>query len=314
MACSQIFGTPPEPVFNMKGCCLSEGLLEELLITQASSNEANIQNVSAHYGVFRCGQLAECIFTICERFKQPHETRFIAVELFDRFMRAYILQLREKSSESLCAVKGRIQKKHSSSRSDEWRTSIRRLCKQTLVFMVSCVQIASKLCSHYKIISCRRCAEMLQEKGHRYSTSKVLSSEMVVLKTLDYNLHTPSPLSYVETLLEIMGHNDPESQVKILHETCLKILDVVYINRKQMYGRLLQLAVGDSPVSERTRSKFAMVENDLMLLATAIIGAASHFVDMSATATVVEHLARITKIPNDDITDFSSIIVAIILG
>ena len=58
MSCQGIFGTPPEPVFNMKGCCLSSMLLEELLITQATCNEEQIQMVSPNYGVFKCGRLA----------------------------------------------------------------------------------------------------------------------------------------------------------------------------------------------------------------------------------------------------------------
>ncbi|XP_041478240.1 cyclin N-terminal domain-containing protein 1-like [Lytechinus variegatus] len=308
MDTSRIFGTPPEPVFNMKGCCLSVNLLEELLFTQATANDRQIRRASAEYGLFKCGPLVECIFIICEQMKQPPETRYIAAELFDRFMRAHIPNLKEKVKESHIAPKRR-----KISLQDEWKHTLRKLCKQLLPFMVSCVQIASKLCSHYSIVTCRRCAELLQDKGHRYQTSKVLTSELLVMKTLDYKLHVSSPLSYIETLLEIMGYNDPDTPVKLLHDTCLKILDVVYIKRKLVYSRLLQLAIGDSPVNSQTRSKFAPVENDCMLLATANIGAASYFIDMNSTQMINSHLARITHIPVDDIIDFSSTIISVIL-
>ncbi|XP_011674143.1 cyclin N-terminal domain-containing protein 1 [Strongylocentrotus purpuratus] len=305
---SRIFGTPPEPVFNMKGCCLSPNLLEELLFTQAASNERQTQKATAEQGIFKCGSLVECVFIICEKTKQPPETRYIAAELFDRFMRAHIPNLKEKVRESHMAPKQR-----NISLQNEWKHTLRKLCKHLLPFMVSCVQIASKLCSHYNIVTCRRCAELLQDKGHRYQPCKVLTFELLVMKTLNYNLHVASPLSYVETLLEIMGHNDPDTPVKVLHETCLKVLDVVYIKRKLVYERLLQLAVGDSPVNPQTRSKFAPVENDVMLLATATIGAAAYFTDTNSLQMICDHLARITRIPIDDITDFSSTIISVIL-
>ena len=54
---SRIFGTPPEPVFNMRGCCLSPNLLEELLFTQAASNERQTQKATAEQGIFKCGSL-----------------------------------------------------------------------------------------------------------------------------------------------------------------------------------------------------------------------------------------------------------------
>lgn len=307
----RIFGTPPEPVFNMKGCCLSSSLLEELLVVLAAGNEKELQRVSPNCGLFKCGSLVECIFIICDRLKQPPETRYIAAELFDRFIRAHVINLKQRTDSFPGQVK---HPKTSSSLSlPEWKHALRKLCKQMLAFMVSCVQIASKLCSHYNIVTCRNCAEILQEKGHRYSINKVLTSELLVMKTLDYNLHVPNPLSYVETLLEIMGHNDPGIQVKVLHETCLRVLDISYMKRKQVYERLLKLAVGDSPVNSHTRAKFAGVENDLMLLATASVGAAAYFTDMSITDKVNDHLARITRIPIDDMTDFSSVIISLIL-
>ena len=59
--------------------------------------------------------------------------------------------------------------------------------------------------AYKQIVTCRRCAELLQDKGHRYQPCKVLTFELLVMKTLNYNLHVASPLSYIETLLEIMG-------------------------------------------------------------------------------------------------------------
>ena len=63
-----------------------------------------------------------------------------------RFMRAHIPNLKEKVRENHLAPK-----QHNKSLQDEWKHTLRKLCKQLLPFMVSCVQIASKLCSHYNV-------------------------------------------------------------------------------------------------------------------------------------------------------------------
>jgi len=40
-----------------------------------------------------------------------------------------------------------------------------------------------------------------------YTSSKeqLLDSEILILKTLNFNLNVPNPVTYVETLLEVLG-------------------------------------------------------------------------------------------------------------
>ena len=53
-----IFGTPPEPVFNLKGSCLSSELLEDLLYVQATHNEKTAQAATSADGAFKQGTIA----------------------------------------------------------------------------------------------------------------------------------------------------------------------------------------------------------------------------------------------------------------
>lgn len=55
---SRIFGTPPEPVFNMKSACLPPELLEEALYVLADENEKSMDNASRIHGFFKGGKTA----------------------------------------------------------------------------------------------------------------------------------------------------------------------------------------------------------------------------------------------------------------
>lgn len=55
---SRIFGTPPEPVFNMKSACLPSELLEEALYVLADENEKSMDDASGIQGFFKDGKTA----------------------------------------------------------------------------------------------------------------------------------------------------------------------------------------------------------------------------------------------------------------
>ena len=55
---SRIFGTPPEPVFNMKSACLPPELLEEALYVLADENEKSMDDANGIQGFFKDGKTA----------------------------------------------------------------------------------------------------------------------------------------------------------------------------------------------------------------------------------------------------------------
>lgn len=125
---NRIFGTPPEPVFNMKSACLPPELLEEALYVLADENEKSMDNASGIQGFFKGGKTAgkrvhlhviyflifvekaellkktqslgsltswtshvcvlpiisEYVFLLCGEMGLPMETRFLAIEIFDK--------------------------------------------------------------------------------------------------------------------------------------------------------------------------------------------------------------------------------------
>lgn len=110
---SRIFGTPPEPVFNMKSACLPPELLEEALYVLAAENEKSMNDANGMQGFFKGGKTAgnltyktafvvvyckwekqvyyilvscfsEYVFLLCEEMGLPTQTRYLAIEIFDR--------------------------------------------------------------------------------------------------------------------------------------------------------------------------------------------------------------------------------------
>ncbi|KAI0227109.1 Cyclin N-terminal domain-containing protein 1 [Lamellibrachia satsuma] len=299
---SGIFGTPPEPFFNMKPIGMSADLLEEWLIVLANENQQNMSSATHKQGYFKNGDSAEFVFLTCERLKLPPETRYLALELFDRFMVRHIQDLYVH-----------VQNMSSKNRKQDWLVVMDRVRNQVLLRAVSCCQLASKLTSHYKVVTARKAWNTLNEFGHRYTNDSILQSELRVLKTLDYKVMLPSPLLYIETLLEILGHNDSSAEVKMYHGVCLKVLDVVYMWRRDIYKKLFQLATGRFETSTKERAKFATVEQDYMLLAVAVIASTSYILNQTLTHRVIKNLSQITRIPNDDILDFATVIVQMIV-
>lgn len=49
----RIFGTPPEPLFNMKTVGMSSELLEETLYVLAEENEKNMDDAGERQGFFK---------------------------------------------------------------------------------------------------------------------------------------------------------------------------------------------------------------------------------------------------------------------
>ena len=117
------------------------------------------------------------------------------------------------------------------------------------------------------------------------------------------------PLTYVEALLEVLGHNDPLLTVKHLHGICLNILELYYIQREAVYTKLKQIAGVTSGQKQRGNT----IEKDNMLTGSAIIGAAAYVLDKSASDQIIEHLSKITEIVNDDILDFSAVLIEQVL-
>ncbi|XP_064641984.1 cyclin N-terminal domain-containing protein 1-like [Lineus longissimus] len=304
-----IFGTPPEPIFNEQTCSLPLDLLEDSFCILAEENKGAMRSTCHKQGFFKNSTSAEFVFLTCDKFRLRPETKYLAVELFDRFMVQHIQDLYQ------C-----VKKSKSKTKSKDWAAIQERIRKQITLRIVSCCQLASKLTSHYKVnlfqvITPHKARVFLTNAGHRYYEDSILQSELRILKTLEYRVAIRTPIVYLETILEIMGGiAGSDCEVKIIHGISLKVLDMFYLRRQKMYSQLYQMATGSSVMSGQDRLNFVAVENDFMLLAVAVIAASSYIIDQQDSDKVIKQLVKITKIPQDDILDFAAILVQDIIS
>ena len=156
-------------------------------------------------------------------------------------------------------------------------------------------------------MSLNRVKNFLTKCGFRYASASLVQSEVRILKTLDFKVHAPTILEYVETLLGMLSHNDPTiTNSKQLHGISLKVLDVYYIERAAVYEKLFQLSKVDA---SKNRAKVAAIEEDFMLLAAAIVSASSFILDRSQSEFITNHLSHITRIVLGDILNFASVLL-----
>ncbi|XP_060600552.1 cyclin N-terminal domain-containing protein 1-like [Ruditapes philippinarum] len=294
-----LFGTPPEPLFNNQLCGATTEMLEDWMVLLADKNSEALENAKAVQGSSIIQESVQFLFLTCDRMKMSSEVKYLSLDLFDRFMLQHVQDLHEHVVNTH-PVKTRMK---------EWQEIQKRVSNQVVLRVISCIQIASKLTSHYRILSPNKARRFLFDAGHRYNTESILQSELRILKTLDFCVSRPSPLVYLECILEALGKTECEFEVKVLHGVTLNLLDMVYLQYSEIYSRLHEVAAGGSPVTQKDMECFASVRADKMLLMVTLITAAAYIIDRNSHEKIMFSVSRITKIPAEDISDFASVIL-----
>ena len=245
-------------------------------------------------GVFRDGRPIAYFMCMSEHFNLPPDIRYRAIEIFHSFMSRHISELYHH-----------VQLSQTSQSPISWETVEARLKHQVTLRALTCLQLASKLSLHYKIINLSRARSFLAACGFRYAPASLIQSEIRILKTLDYRIHGPTPLDFVEVLLETLGHNDPSLPIKQLHGVGIKILDVYYLSSVVLHEKLCAPKSEDLP---------PILELNYLLLAAGIVGAASFIMDQGRPGEILKQLSDIANISQSDITDVVAVLVEHILN
>lgn len=236
-----------------------------------------------------------------EKLKIALEAKYLAIELFDRFLYNHIQDLRDH-----------VLKLPKKKQMKEWQKIQEGVSNQVLLRIVSCCQIASKLTSHYKVVSINRAKRFLRDCGYRYASESLLQSELRVLKTLKFQVTEPTPIVYIETMLEILGCNNTEAEVKTYYYVATKLLDLLYLKYHAFYKILSEVTCSSSIQSTEHKKKFQKVKADQLLLGASIIGGAVFMVQHDKADEMIEELSRITRISQNDIIDVTSVLIQLV--
>ncbi|XP_070251340.1 cyclin N-terminal domain-containing protein 1 [Myotis yumanensis] len=269
--------------------------IEDALLHLAQQNEQAVQESAGWMGSFREPRIVEFVFLLSEQWCLEKSVSYQAVEILERFM--------VKQAENICR-QATIQLRDKTV-PQNWRALKEQLFNKFILRLVSCVQLASKLSFHYKIISNITVLNFLQALGYLYTKEELLESELDILKSLNFQINLPTPLAYVEMLLEVLGYNGCLVPATQLHATCLTLLDLVYLLHEPIYESLLRASIENSTPSQLQGEKFVSVKEDFMLLAVGIIAASAFIQNHVCWSQVVGHLQSITGIALESIAAFS---------
>ncbi|XP_060795441.1 cyclin N-terminal domain-containing protein 1 [Neoarius graeffei] len=276
-------------------------LLSDFLSSLNNQNKSHLENVSSVCGNFKDRRVVEHAFFICEEFQLDPLVAYHAIEILERFMPKHIENLlsqqkTEVCDSGVCAAKENYEELVFQSLRDKF-----------CLFIISSVQIASKVTIYTNVIDNSFALRYLQLVGIECSKEKILASELLILKTLDFRVNVPNPLSYAETLLEVLGHNDPSTPVVHLHELCRYVLQFVYLQKESIYSSLLRTVTGCLNPSPDQQTRFLFVTEDCMLLGVGVIAVAAFIYRTSAWEKVVEELTLITGISSKSIMEFAHV-------
>ncbi|XP_048222999.1 cyclin N-terminal domain-containing protein 1 isoform X2 [Perognathus longimembris pacificus] len=268
--------------------------IEDTLLHLAQQNQQAVQEAAGRMGSFRETRIVEFVFLLSEQWCLEKSVSYQAVEILERFM--------VKQAEDIC-MKAPIQlRSNEKTESRNWKALKDQLFNKFILRLVSCVQLASKLSFHYKAL------------GYLYTKEELLESELDVLKSLNFQINLPTPLAYVEMLLEVLGYNGCLVPATQLHATCLTLLDLVYLLHEPIYESLLRASIENSTPSQLQGEKFISVKEDFMLLAVGIIAASAFIHNHECWSQVVGHLQSITGIAVESIAEFSYAILTHSVG
>ncbi|GFT23256.1 cyclin N-terminal domain-containing protein 1 [Nephila pilipes] len=274
--------------------------LEEWLFDMAKKNQERICSaISLEFEW--CSDVAEFVFNTCDYFKLENSIKYTALEIYERFLAYHVLELHR-------SVKDRPE----TDKPLSWEVIEGRITEQTILRVLTSIQLASKLNSHYEHLLPSQVVEFLEKVGGKtYSKSGIANSEVRVMKTLGFKLNVTTPAIYVEMLLCVLYTNDPSTD-DFLYSSATNVLDLVYLHRKVIYDRLYENVTG-MPIDESFENEaFLKIKADYMLLATTIITAAAYIVMKDNWCKVLEQLHQITRILRKDIRNFTLVIVDVL--
>ncbi|XP_056222233.1 cyclin N-terminal domain-containing protein 1 isoform X1 [Seriola aureovittata] len=275
---------------------VSFDLLTDFLVNLNKRNKDNLNHLSKCSGTFKDKRLVEYVFLIAKELRLDPLVGYHAIELLQRFMVKHLTDLLTTPTPQGAAAD------QPGSYED---VIFDKIEGKFPLIVFSCVQLASKLSLHSHIIDNNTAVQFLHSVGHSVSKQTLMKSELMVLKGLEFRLNAPNPLTYVEILLEVLGHNEPSSPVDRLYDLCHHVLQFVSLQRTAIYDTLLRSTVRSVSPSREQRETFVTVTEDCMLLGVGVIAVAVFILRFKKWEQVVEELSHITAISRKSISDFA---------
>ncbi|KAL5015346.1 hypothetical protein ScPMuIL_009616 [Solemya velum] len=169
------------------------------------------------------------------------------------------------------------------------------------------------MCWEPHVISSNRARRYLSDAGHRYTSNSILNSELRILKTLNFEVTVPSILTYLETVLEKLGNSEHVTDIKMMHEVALLILDFVFLKYNVIYNKFYEVVKSQlSPTIQTHRNFLQIFSGNKLILAVSVIAAASFLIDQSSTDRITDYMCKLTGVKYDLVVELATVSIQLI--
>ncbi|XP_034946025.1 cyclin N-terminal domain-containing protein 1-like isoform X2 [Chelonus insularis] len=257
--------------------------------------ELSLKNGTEFYMPFIATSITvvKTVFTLAEYFNLHPRTKYLSLYLFDKYM---------------CNKFWEIYKKYENdaeNNTHNWNQVTDKFSNEIKLRLMSCIQLASKVDSHYKHLGIAQIIAGLQlmspENNEKveYSPNTIFKSEIKVFKTLNYRIPSITPLDCLEVLLVALGLRD----LPKFYESTISILDLTFLQHQNLYGQLQLMIIGSIARTKIEKITFMTMEIDMLFLSASIIVCTLFFfnVKKERQISITEKLAELIDIKHKDI-------------
>lgn len=289
-----------EPNFMDNTGGLHRDLVQDSISDLLHLNRKRIEAIDENFRVFLNPKSVEYLFTICLRLRLAPEIKYIALEIYNKFMVAHTKTLYETVQRTRTDLSAE-------QKASDWEKILTTISRQATLRTLSCIQIATKLHSFNSTLTVERIQLCLQLLGYAYTVESIRKSEIRVLMTVGWCGNVlQTPLIYVESFLNIIFHVNTHLDVDThsIWEYSVLIVDCVFLRLEEFYDRIAMVAHGRQG-KHAPKRRMNKVEADYALLAAGVIVTACicvHGTDF--IGTLIIQLEKITGIPSESIRDF----------
>ncbi|CAD5234987.1 unnamed protein product [Bursaphelenchus xylophilus] len=265
---SGAYNPPRAPDFSNEEWRMSRDQWQDLIMRSITENREVIDEEFNGFNLFLSPKAVEFIFTLCVRLQLPHEVRYLAVHLYDRYMSSQVVAIHNEifTSDDDDQLKA-----------ERWGNALNRYYSQTVLRIVSCVSIAVKSLYYKLTLTTKMQYRILRSMNFLYDERAILKSETRVFSLVMFDIDmNRSPIFMIESHIcflldqfrEVVSSVDPEA----IWEYSILYTDFIYLNMKSFYCRLFRKIHGESAIINTIEpARIWHLEADFVILSISVV-------------------------------------------
>ncbi|XP_033337571.1 cyclin N-terminal domain-containing protein 1 isoform X2 [Megalopta genalis] len=235
--------------------------------------------------------IVSTIFHITEYLDLGPDTKYITIHLYDKFMCKYFWEVYK--AEFIDHAGG------------SWTEVCTKISSQSKLYLMSCLQLASKMDSYSKNLAISQWID----KNTEYDHSIVFSSEFKVFQMMGYKIPLCTPINCIEVLLAATGLRNTSN----MQEITTSLLDLVYLQKEKLYSHLQCLIQGHRAQTAQEKRDLMTLQSNFLFLGASIVLCATFFnyAETRTAKIISSKLSELVDIESDNIWDMANILLVL---